>query len=318
MISLLVAITHPETAWLIHAVMPVTGLLTLLILATLVRPALIRLTVTVQTKRQRHRLATMPEHMRPDLALLWAPVVITPTQLVTTGLALAIMLSIGLVLFAPLSLALLLGLPLTAVLVWGMVLVAQQRYIHKLDQQLTAAVGRLSALLKAGTGLRPALERVTVDLGSGPLQSEWSYLISRQGMPLEGGGIATAQQVVIALADQTPSRRHANLLNHLGASVGQPQDVLARRCEAAYAALQASDRRRDEARTELAQMRYSGVAVGLAGVTMALYLAWTQWERVIVAYTTPLGMLVAPIVGLALILPVLGGFALAQVEDADY
>ena len=86
----------------------------------------------------------------------------------------------------------------------------------------------------------------------------------------------------------------------------------------AYAALQRSDRRRDEAVTELAQMRYSGVAVGLAGVAMAAYLAWSQWERVALAYSTPLGVVVGLVVLAALCLPIVGDLLLARVDDSDY
>ncbi|MCX7789975.1 MAG: hypothetical protein N2378_04980, partial [Chloroflexaceae bacterium] len=98
----------------------------------------------------------------------------------------------------------------------------------------------------------------------------------------------------------------------------QPLDVLTRRCEAAYEALQAIERRRDEVATELAQVRYSGVAVGLAGIGMALYLVWSQWERVVQAYATPTGMLVGPLVIGALVLPIIGGVLLARFEDIDY
>jgi hypothetical protein len=124
--------------------------------------------------------------------------------------------------------------------------------------------------------------------------------------------------VVAALAAQTASHRHSTLLSHLSVAVGQPQDALARRCDAAYAALQASDRRRDEASTELAQMRYSGVAVGLAGLAMAAYLGATQWERVVAAYSTPLGAVVGSVVALALALPIVGGVLLARADDVDY
>jgi hypothetical protein len=123
---------------------------------------------------------------------------------------------------------------------------------------------------------------------------------------------------VTALAEQTASARQATLLSHLSVAVGQPQDVLARRCEAAYAAIQASDRRREEAVTELAQMRYSGIAVGLSGLAMATYLTLTQWARVLAAYSTPLGVIVGAVVIFALALPIIGGAMLARADDVDY
>ncbi|NTU86319.1 MAG: hypothetical protein HGA45_44490 [Chloroflexales bacterium] len=311
-------LTHPETAWLIHAVTPALVVVALLVAGLIARPRLVLMLAEARARRARRALERLPSADRPDPALLWMPEEMSAERLVATGLGVTLALAACLSLVAPLALALPLGVPLAALAAWWIGAVAYRRYSARLDRDLTAAVGRLSALLKAGSGLRPALERVVADLEQGPLRAEWSFLLTRQGLPLAGGGIATPRQVVAALADQTPSRRHAALLNHLGASVGQPQEVLARRCEAAYAALQRSDRRRDEAVTELAQMRYSGMAVGLAGVAMAAYLAWSQWERVVLAYSTPLGSAVGIVVVAALALPIVGGLLLARVEDSDY
>lgn len=308
-------ITHPETAWLALAVAPALTAAALLVVGLLLRGRLALLLAQLQASRAARRL---PGGARPDPALVWTPQTIAPERLVALCLALATAVAVTLSLAAPPFLAILLGTPLTALGAWGLIVAAERRYVARLDRDLTAAVGRLSALLKASAGLRPALERVVADMPDGPLRAEWALLIVRQGVPLAGGGIATPQQVLAALADQTPSRRHATLLNHLAAAAGQPQDVIARRCEAAYEALQASDRRRDEAVTELAQVRYSGVAVGLAGVGMAAYLAWSQWERVALAYSSPLGAIVGLLVVVALTMPIAGGVLLARVDDTDY
>ncbi len=310
--------THPETAWLLHAVTPALAVVALLLAGLLVRPRLILLVSEARQRRAHRTLTRLPGDDRPDAALLWAPETLPAAQLVAAGLTVALVVAVGLSLMAPIALALPLGLPLAALAIWLLSANAASRYSAALDQELTAAVGRLSAMLTAGSGLRPAIERVVSDMRVGPLRAEWSFLLARQGLPLAGGGIATPRQVVLALADQTPSRRHAALLNHLSASVGQPQEVLARRCEAAYLALQRSERRRDEAVTELAQMRYSGMAVGLAGVAMAAYLTWSQWERVWLAYSTPLGTVVGAFVLVSLALPIIGGMLLTRVEDNDY
>jgi hypothetical protein len=209
--------------------------------------------------------------------------------------------------------------PLTALLVWAAVVACERRYAATLDRQLTAAVGRLSALLQSGNGFRQAVDKLVATMDNGPLRHEWRFLLERQGAPLAAqDGIATAQQVVVALSAQTPSRRHATFLNHLAVAVGQPHDVLKTRVAGAYQALQASERRKEEAATELAQMRYSGVAIGLAGSFMALYLVVTQWERVVVAYSSPVGPAAAVVVLGALLLPIAGGYWLAQAEDLDY
>jgi len=308
-------ITHPETAWLTLAVPPALVAVALLAAGLLLRGRLALALATLQVRRAKRRL---PEGARPDPALVWTPPTIAAERLVLLCLGLAVVVAVLLSLALPLAMALLAGAPLTALAAWGLLVATERRYTSLLDRDLTAAVGRLSALLKASSGLRPALERVIAGMEDGPLRAEWGFLLTRQGAPLDGGGIATPQQVLTALADQTPSRRHAVLLNHLAAAAGQPQDVVARRCEGAYTALQASDRRRDEATTELAQVRYSGVAVGMAGVSMALYLAWAQWERVLLAYSSPLGTVVGLIVLAALLMPIAGGVLLARVDDTDY
>lgn len=304
--------THPESAWLVTATAPALAAATLLIVALLLRRPLALLVAVA-----RSRLRRPPTHLTIAPALVWTPETLAPERLVAWCLGIALVLAVALALVAPLHLALLLGAPLTGLAGWGLLIAAERRYVAHLEAELTAAVGRLGALLKGGASLRTALEQIAAELPTGPLRAEWSFLLTRQGAPLNDG-IATPQQVIAALADQTPSRRHATLLNHLGAAAAQPLDVLTRRCEAAYEALQAIERRRDEVATELAQVRYSGVAVGLAGIGMALYLVWSQWERVVRAYSTPAGILVGLLVIGALCLPIIGGVLLARFEDIDY
>jgi len=304
--------THPESAWLVMATAPALAAAAILVIALLLRRPLALLVA-----QARHRSRRPPSRLTRAPALVWTPETLAPERLVAWCLGMALALAVTLTLIAPLHLALLLGAPLTLLAGWGLLVAAERRYVARLETELTAAVGRLGALLKGGASLRTALEQIVAELPTGPLRAEWNFLITRQGAPLDDG-IATPQQVIAALADQTPSRRHATLLNHLGAAAAQPLDVLTRRCEAAYEALQAIERRRDEVATELAQVRYSGVAVGLAGIGMALYLVWSQWERVVQAYSTPAGVLVGPLVIGALGLPIVGGVLLARFEDVDY
>jgi Flp pilus assembly protein TadB len=310
-----IPITHPETAWLALAVAPALTAAGLLVAGLLLRGRLALLLAVLQARRAARRL---PAGALPDPALVWSPATVAPERLVAICLGVAVAVSAALALTLAPAVAVLAGAPATALVAWALLALAERHYVARLDRDLTAAVGRLSALLRASTGLRPALERVLAGMPEGPLRDEWAFLLTRQGAPLAGGGIATPAQVFVALAEQTPSRRHAVLLNHLAAAVGQPQDVVASRCESAYGALQSSDRRRDEAATELAQVRYSGIAVGLAGVGMAAYLGWSQWERVVAAYSSPLGAIAGVFVVGALALPIAGGLLLARVDDTDY
>jgi hypothetical protein len=94
--------------------------------------------------------------------------------------------------------------------------------------------------------------------------------------------------------------------------------VLIKRVQAAYTALHAAEQRRSQASTELSQMRYSGIAIGLAGIGMAAYLALTQWKRFTLAYQGPLGLVVGIVVGAVLIAPFIGGFLLSRADELDY
>lgn len=308
--------THPSSAWLISATPPALVAAMLMIAFWLLRERLVRLFSQIQNQISGRR--RQMSGSQPEAALLWIPTFINPSRTLVVCAGAVTVTATTLSLTTPAPIALALAIPMTMIVIWAILTAAESRYIAQLNRDLTAAVGRLSALLKSGSGFRSAIERVVADLPTGPLRDEWRYLITRQGANLAAGGIATPQQVVAALAAQTPSARQATLLSHLSVAVGQPQDVLARRCEAAYAAIQASDRRREEAVTELAQMRYSGIAVGMAGIGMAAYLTFTQWERVVAAYSSPLGAVVGAIVIFALVLPIIGGMLLARADDVDY
>ncbi len=269
--------------------------------------------------RAQTRNASLPALLRADPALTFDGTLLAPARLLrnaTLGTTLA---------SAFVSLA---GFPIIALLLFPVLLtlmvavlnvVAHGRYVTTLERELTPAIGRLSALLRAGNSLRPSLLKLLEEMPSGPIRVEWSFIVDRIGTPLiNQDGIATPAQVVEALSVQTPSRRHATFLSHLAVAVGQSQDLLITRVTAAYDAIQVSDRRREEALTELAQMRYSGWAVGLAGIGLAAYLSWSQWEQVVVAYGSPEGMLFGLIVVSSLALPMVGGTLLSRTEDVDY
>lgn len=196
---------------------------------------------------------------------------------------------------------------------------AEQRYRARLDAQLGAAVARLSALLGSGQGFQPALDRVLRDLDPAtPLAQEWRWIAAHLGVPLVDGTLATAVRVVAALRDQTPSARHRALLDHLTIALDQTHDILTRRIAAAAQAIHAADRRASAAAAELAYMRYLGIAVGGAGLVMALYLAVTQWARMQVAYEGTLGLLIGGVVLTALLSPIVGGVLLSRTTDLDY
>jgi Flp pilus assembly protein TadB len=306
-------ITHSETAWIANAVPLLLTVATILLFTLLLRGKLRAALHTYLEQRAAKGRTSLVE-----TALLWTPPITTEGRLLAFCLVAVIIVLGVLSKIVPLFLALVLAGPATALLTWLLLWMQEQKYISQLDRALPAAVGRLGAQLRSGSGIQPALEKVVADMAAGPLKAEWSYIIAHFGTPLVGGALATPQQVAAALASQTPSRRHAAFLGHMEVALGQTHDVLIRRVLAAYTALHAAEQRRSQASTELSQMRYSGMAIGGAGLFMASYLALTQWERVVKAYTGPLGLIAGCIVGAVLIAPFIGGFLLSQAEDLDY
>ena len=306
-------ITHPETAWLANMVPLCLTVGTILLFTLLLQG---------QLRAALHALLIQragADHAAPvDAPLLWTPPITSASRLLASCLLATLLILSALSAIVPLFVALVLAGPATALVIWLLLRVQEQRYIGALDRALPAAVGRLGAQLRSGSGIQPALHKVVTDLPPGPLKAEWQSIIARFGAPLTGGALATPQQVVAALAAQTPSRRHATLLGHLEVALGQTHDVLVRRVQAAYLALHAAEQRRSQASTELSQMRYSGFAIGFAGVGMAAYLALTQWERFIAAYTGPLGLIAGVIVGAVLAAPFVGGVLLSRADELDY
>ena len=308
-----IPITHPQTAWIANAVPLCLAVGTILLFTLLLRGKL-RGTMHAYLVQR----AMSDQIHQVDSQLLWTPPITSEGRLLAFCLVATLSVLMVLNTLIPLFIALLLAGPATALLTWLLLWIQQQRYVSALDRALPAAVGRLGAQLRSGSGIQPALEKVVLDLAPGPLKAEWLYIIQHFGTPIAGGALATPQQVVAALAVQTPSRRHAALLGHLEVALAQTHDVLIRRVQAAYTALHAAEQRRSQASTELSQMRYSGFAIGLAGTGMAAYLALTQWERFTLAYGGPLGLVAGVVVGAVLIAPFIGGFLLSRADDLDY
>lgn len=306
-------VTHPETAWLVDSVPLWAAMATILLFTLLLRGRLRTALHTMLTRRAAQR-QTGPV----EVTLFWSPPIVTEQQLLLLCLAAVLIVLLLLSRIAPLFIALLLSGPAVAGITWLLLWMREQKYIDKLDRALPATVGRLVAQLKSGNGIQPALEALIVDMPAGPLHSEWEFLLAKLGAPLAGGRRATPDQVVGALAAQTPSRRHATFLRHVEVALGQTQDVLILRCQAAYRGMHADEQRRSQASTELAMMRYSGIMITLAGATMALYMALTYWSRFAAAYQGTLGTVVGLVVLTLIIQPTLVGYWLSRSELFEY
>ena len=308
-----VTLTHPETAWLALATPTFLAIAVLLILGIILHAG-----VSKELAVRIARLTTPAPTFPVEAALLWAPPVVGESQLLTICLGCAAVVSVGLLKLMPTLLAPLAAGPLTVGLIYLAQRLLEARYRGRLDKTLVASVGRLSAQLRSGQGIQGALNKVIDDMPDGPLKSEWQFIVERMGVPLPSGALATPAEVVAALAAQTPSRRHASFLQHLEVALTQTFDVLVRRVDAAYHALQHDEQRASQASTELSQMRYSGLAVGGAGLFMAAYLFFTQSERMARAYSGALGTIAAVIVVAALLSPLVAGILLSQADDVDY
>jgi Flp pilus assembly protein TadB len=304
-------VTNAETAWLAHSVPAWLAVAGMLCVSLVVRGR-IAAAVAARLARRRHSGSAA------DASLVWAAPIATPAQIVAAAIGGAVLAGGGALLVAPALVAALLTGPSAVLAAWAVLGALELRYRDRLDRALPPAVARLAARLRSGESFQSALARIVADLPDGPLRAEWGFVVERLGAPMAAGGAAQPADVVRALIEQTPSARHAVLLEHLEVALRQTHDVLSRRVQAAAEALYAAEQRRSAAATELAQMRYSGVAIGLAGLGMAGYLALTQAERVALAYSGPLGVAAGCAVALALAAPLVAGQVLARADDVDY
>ncbi len=306
-------LTHGETAiWVVAFPL----LLTLMVLVGVALAGRTALLPLAQRIILRYTLRKQPRFVDPALVFI-APIV-TAQQLLLYAVLTLCGLLVLLWYLVPMYLVLVVAPVATVIVMRALLWIAERRYIARLDQALPATVGRYAAMLANGSGFQHVLEKILADLPDGPLKAEWAWLQQRMGAVLQGGGPATPQVVVKALLEQTLSRRHRALLDHLAIALGQTHDILTKRMQAAAKAMHDADRRQSAAATELAQMKYSGFAVGLAGVFMAAYLGLTQWDRFVIAYGNPVGVFAGLIVGAALLAPLVAGVLLARAEETDY
>ncbi len=311
--------TNPERAWLAVSFPLWIALLLLLGSLLLLRTPIVRQIGRMLAGRAaRQRASTGRATMTYDLALHLGADAVAPPLLLTIGVTVAIGGGGALSLVAPGFVPLLLALPLGYTAMRLAVGVAERRAIAALDRSLPAAVGRLGLLLQGGESYGVALERVTATLDDGPLRREWQFLVDGSRAQIAGGLLATPEEVARALSAQTASVRHHQFLEHLAVGLASGIEPTRARVLAAYAKLLESEARMSSARTELAQMRYSGYAIGGASAAMFLYLLLTQQERFWAAYSGPFGIIAAVPVALALAAPFVVGSLLSSVGDLEY
>lgn len=306
--------THAETVWLIQAFPVSLTLIAVLLTSVLLRGRLLFMIAAWQEGRSSaRRLATL------DPALWYSPAIVTPSQLLGVNLIAALIVIVVLSTIAPFFVALLLAAPTMVLITTLLLAIKESKYRAQLDSNLVSALGRLSAMLRGSMSVQGALQKVANDLPEqSALRMEWSFLLERLGAPMADGKIAGLPQVIGALLEQTVSERHRTFLGHLESVIGQDQSLISARVAAAYSALQSGEQRRSKAATALAQVRYGGMAIGGSGLFISVYLFFQTQERFIAAYSGPLGIIVGPIMVLALSAPIVGGLLLSQADDIDY
>lgn len=253
-----------------------------------------------------------------DAALYWHPPVITAQALVLWCIIVVQVLLIILSRFYSLPWAGLVASIMVAGGVWIGLRIGDMRYVKAVDARLSTAASAYASAIGSGLGTMQAIERVLHSMPPSPLATEWTWCLSNVGQPLYRGGAATPKDVFLAMQAQTPSQRHAMWLGHLATTAAQPLGVATSRMQAASHALFVSEQRRQAVQTDMAHMLYTGIALACTGIGMSLILCFLLWERVVEAYTSPLGMIAAVIVVASLALPLALGWRYSQVDDLEY
>jgi hypothetical protein len=298
--------------WLVSGV-PVWITLATMLLAALMQRVRLLQALRVLVARRYQRVTDPAWRLRH-----WHPAVVGAERLLAQmvlGAVLVVLLASRL---APLELALVLSGPTAALVAWAGLLLAERRYVADIDRRLPGAVLRLGIQLRAGQTLARALQAIAADLEDGPLADEWRVLSALWSAPASSVESLTPSGALAFVAARTPSLRHRTLLGALAMVIDAPHTRIVRQVEAAGAALEAAERRRGTIVTELAQMRYSGIVVTMAGMAMVVYLVATQGERVARAYAGPGGALIGVVLAMVLCAPTVLGVWMARVEDAMY
>lgn len=310
-------LTHPERAGIVLAgplLLTIAAILLVTLLGhTALRRALAALIVRTTLTQQGRSTPIVP-------ALIYTPPIITDAQLLAVALGVAIGSIAILSFIAPLLLAIVLAAPAVAAAIWLSLVIAEQRYVAALNASLVDAIGRLAAKMAAANGFQVALRAVVADMPPGPLQQEWSFLATRIGTSVGVLRVATDTDVVSALLAQTPSPRHATFLGHLEAALGQSGDVQVTRLNHAYAALNAAERQKSTARTEMAEQRNNSIFIGLSSLVLTIYLFVQQGPRALTAYTAygALSTIMAVLIFSAPIISIAAGILLSRMDDGEY
>ena len=306
-------LTHEETAWLLNLPLVATLIVVLIGVGTL---ATTRFGLAAVRLLDVRRILSR-DHSAAAIELVYVPDIIRPGLLVASALLAMALGGVAGALTSNVALGIALSAGLAGITVALALYLAEQRYIDRVDRALVQAVGRLATQMRAGQGFSVALDSVAAQLPPGPLKQEWTWIVRTCGAPTSAG-IATDAMVCRALSVQTPSKRHASFLVHLETALQSSHQECTRMIGAAYDAMVKSQKMRADMDAELAQMRNSGVVLFLANAIIIIYLAVVQWDRFLTAYSSSFGVVVGPIIAVAMLSPLIGGYFLSKFDDVVY
>jgi Flp pilus assembly protein TadB len=193
--------------------------------------------------------------------------------------------------------------------------IARMRYLTQLDRMLVPAFDRLLTAMTSGRSFSQALATVTFSLPESPLRAEWQWLLEHLGALRGDGTRMMLHEVCATLAAQTISPRHASALLRLGDALQRPHDAQVSSIQVMVQAMQEMARRQSFMTVELAQLRTSGIAITLINLGLTVYLAIVQWDRMVTAYTSPVGPFVACLFLGLICLPIVAGWWLSRLDD---
>lgn len=311
----------------------VFSLLAILISITLLGwPMALRATTATMPRairaRERHHPRTRQRGELPADLAASPPFVYVPVTIVPALLLLAMLLPSEALLLTGIfsgSVLLIMCSPLLA-LGMRMLALATARwwYARTLRSQLLPALQRMVATTGGYTTLLDAWRTITPTLPP-PLRSEWQWVLDHLNQPysvpcVDGGHeqrFSTMPMLLRRLADQTPVDLHARVLEHLAAIY---DDGLEHHAHTALTRIAAALARQTTLQravaTQLGRIRGEAAVITVAFGGIALWLGWSQTERIATAFLgSPWGFVALGWFAFWLALPLIVGTLVTRIPD---
>lgn len=201
----------------------------------------------------------------------------------------------------------------------GVLWYLRTNYRQTVDSAIPTAYEQVLTLMETGQPFPRAIDIVGQRLpDQHPLRVEWEWLLSRFGAKRPDGRQYMPHEICAILARQTIAPRHIAVLLRLSEAMQRPHDAQVAVVRAIVETMDQVDRRRQLVRAELAQMKASGLVItGIVGF-ITVFLGYSMGDRMLKAYSTPLGIGVAFVCFLCAIAPLVAGQLLSMTDDVTY